>query len=179
MSSIRKHNVVFGRVVIQLKHWNIVFSLSQWRKAFRSALEWKLLLFPSNRDIARRWRDDQDYLLLLWRMHTAIVFHATWRLRNDIYFGETQAMSPNIANVQASFRSHYHFLFRHSSDWNIDGEALNRVLRRLGEDLELEGDAVISVLQEMGFNPPKPRNLPESSDRIWTPPPPPPVIKKS
>ncbi|KAK1936990.1 hypothetical protein P3T76_009768 [Phytophthora citrophthora] len=124
----------------------------QWRKAFRSALEWKLLLFPSNRDVARGWRDDQDYLLLLRRIHTAIVFHATWRLRNDIYFGKTQAMSSSIASVQASFRSHYHFLFRHSSDWNIDDEALNRVLRRLG--VESEQTELLP-------------NLPRQ--RIWTP----------
>ncbi|KAK1941992.1 hypothetical protein P3T76_006314 [Phytophthora citrophthora] len=29
------------------------------------------------------------------------MFHATWRLRNDIYFGETLAMSPNIANTKS------------------------------------------------------------------------------
>ncbi|KAK1941991.1 hypothetical protein P3T76_006313 [Phytophthora citrophthora] len=87
-------------------------------------------------DIARGWREDHEILLILWKIHTAIVFHATWRLRNDIYFGETQAVAPSIPNMQASFRSHYHFLFRHSSDWNIDGEALNRVLTRLGYEPE-------------------------------------------
>ncbi|POM74217.1 Hypothetical protein PHPALM_8864 [Phytophthora palmivora] len=98
----------------------------------------KLLLFPSPRDIVREWRCDHEILLLLWKIRLGIVFHATWRLRIDICFGVTQAVAPTIANLQVSFRSHCHFLFRHSSDWNIDDGALNRVLTRLGFESNAE-----------------------------------------
>ncbi|OWZ18757.1 hypothetical protein PHMEG_0007098 [Phytophthora megakarya] len=118
--------LLFGDLIVGSRLLFLATCNVNGEKPFRSELEWKLLQFPSNRGVARRWGDDQDYLLLLWRIHTVIVFDATWRLRNGTYFGETQTMSPNIANVQASFRSHYHFLFRHSPDWNIDGEPLNR-----------------------------------------------------
>ncbi|POM65487.1 LOW QUALITY PROTEIN: Beta-glucosidase [Phytophthora palmivora] len=96
--------------------------------------QFELLLFVSY--IAREWRCDHEILLLLWKIHTTIVFHATWRLRSDIYFGVTQAVAPTIANLHSSFRSH--FLPRHSSDWNIDGEAINRVLTRLVFELNAE-----------------------------------------
>ncbi|KAK1943658.1 hypothetical protein P3T76_005054 [Phytophthora citrophthora] len=67
--------------------------------------------------------------------------------KKKIHFKETETEKLSTQNVMNSFHRHYQHIYMHS------------------EDLGLEGDAVISVLQGMGFDPPKPRNLPESSDR--------------
>ncbi|OWZ04649.1 hypothetical protein PHMEG_00023414 [Phytophthora megakarya] len=131
--AIRKHKFVFGMVAVPLKRWNIVSQLSKASINVANTL--------------RGWHFEARWCGSFCSSHPTTtlpeagekittLFHATWRLRNEIYFGETQAVAPSIPNVQASFRSHYHFLFRHSSDWNIDCEALNRVLTRLGFEPE-------------------------------------------
>ena len=89
--------------------------------------------------------------LLLWRIFTAIVFHASWRLRNDIHFRAAQADSPNIPSLLFSFRRHCKFVFKHADEFQIDGNEIAMVLRRLNfED---------------------PTTIPEhsSGQRIWIP----------
>ncbi|KAK1937098.1 hypothetical protein P3T76_009876 [Phytophthora citrophthora] len=56
---------------------------------FSVAFDWRLLLFSKPSDLKLEWRQRHKTLLVLWRVHTAIVFHATWRLRTDIHFRET------------------------------------------------------------------------------------------
>ncbi|KAK1945487.1 hypothetical protein P3T76_002535 [Phytophthora citrophthora] len=66
-----------------------------WGEFLLVALDWRLLLFTKPSDLKLEWRQRHKTLLVLWRVHTAIVFHATWRLRNDIHFRETRAKRPS------------------------------------------------------------------------------------
>jgi len=99
-----------------------------WSKVFKRRLEWRLLLFPKLSDLNPDWRQHQNLLVLLWRMHTAVVFHLTWRLRNGILFGEAQTQKASVQNVNAYFRRHCKFLYRHSRELKINGEAVASVL---------------------------------------------------
>ncbi|OWY95523.1 Pol Polyprotein [Phytophthora megakarya] len=123
-----------------------------WRKAFAVDLEWRILLFPKLRVLDVGWSPQHKVLLLLWRIHTAIVFHATWRLRNDILFKETTADQPSVENVTASFRRHCQFIFHHPRELHTDDKA------------------IASVVERLGFAPLVPRTMPSES-HIWIPQP--------
>lgn len=109
-----------------------------WTQAFAVPLDWRLLLFPTDRDIDRHWKPHAKVLLLLWRMHTAVVFHATWRLRNAIYFQETQAVHPDIQVIQRSYQRHYQLVYQRSEELGLDAVALRTMLTRLGFATPLE-----------------------------------------
>ncbi|KAK1943392.1 hypothetical protein P3T76_004788 [Phytophthora citrophthora] len=72
-----------------------------WSKIFTVDLSWRLLLFPQSRDENADRKQHYKLLLLLWRVHTAIVFHAIWRLRNKIHFKETETEK---LSIQSFFR---------------------------------------------------------------------------
>ncbi|EGZ11885.1 hypothetical protein PHYSODRAFT_517263 [Phytophthora sojae] len=124
---------------------------ARWSKAFHAVLSWRLLLFPQPRDIKADWKQQHKTILLLCRVHTAIVFHATWRLRNNIHFEEAATQQPSTQGLMSSFRRHCQYMFQHS------------------EELKLDGDAINSVLQRLGFDTPKPISLPQQGCRIWIP----------
>ncbi|KAK1941265.1 hypothetical protein P3T76_007131 [Phytophthora citrophthora] len=84
------------------------------------------------RDIQSTWRRNQKVLLILWKVQTAIVFHADWRVRNDIYFRQTLAQTPNIANLQNSFKKHCQFIYHHAVELDCDRSTLEKLTRKLG-----------------------------------------------
>ncbi|EGZ07894.1 hypothetical protein PHYSODRAFT_527385 [Phytophthora sojae] len=117
-----------------------------WAPAFRCSLGWRLLIFPSDRDVHEDWRHQRDTLLILWHIHTTIVFHALWRLRNDIHFNGVRVVSPSIPRLGFSFRQHYQHLYRRSAEFHLVSDDIKTVLRRLGfpepiddDDLRLYG----------------------------------------
>ncbi|POM61033.1 hypothetical protein PHPALM_30019 [Phytophthora palmivora] len=103
-----------------------------WSQAFIAKLDWRLLLFPKPRDLKAVWRWQQKQVLLLCRVHTAIAFHSIWRLRNDIYFHETDADKPSTQSVKASFGRHCQFIFRHSAELGFEKRTVCVIPRRLG-----------------------------------------------
>ncbi|OWZ15741.1 hypothetical protein PHMEG_00010558 [Phytophthora megakarya] len=107
--------------------------------------------WPNIRDVYVEWRQWQKLLLMLWRIHAAIVFYVTWRLRNDILFQETQAECPRIQSVTSSFRRHCQFIFRHATELGVDGEE------------------VVEILHRLGFDEPTALTLPPPERRIWIP----------
>ncbi|EGZ13055.1 hypothetical protein PHYSODRAFT_510497 [Phytophthora sojae] len=96
---------------------------ARWSKAFHAVLSWRLLLFPQPRDIKADWKQQHKTILLLWRVATE---------------------QPSTQGLMSSFRRHCQYMFQHS------------------EELKLDGDAINSVLQRLGFDAPKPI-------RIWIP----------
>ncbi|EGZ29367.1 hypothetical protein PHYSODRAFT_466606 [Phytophthora sojae] len=121
-----------------------------WSQVFIAKLDWWLLLFPKPRDLRANWRRHQKEVLL-WRVHTSIAFHGIWRLRNDIYFHETDANKPNTQSVKATFGRHCQLIFRHSTELGFGKHAVCVTLRRLG------------------FEEPCEEIIPPSPRRIWIP----------
>ncbi|KAK1941080.1 hypothetical protein P3T76_007786 [Phytophthora citrophthora] len=122
-----------------------------WSEFFSVELDWRLLLFKKPSDLKLEWRLRHKTLLVLWRVHTAIVFHATWRLRNDIHFSETRVERPSTQVVLGSFRRHCQFIYSHAETIGVD-EAV-----------------VVEILRQLGFEPPSAGVLPPSEHRIWIP----------
>ncbi|ETP29509.1 hypothetical protein F442_21355 [Phytophthora nicotianae P10297] len=63
---------------------------------------------------ARPW-NEHKVLLLVWRVHTAIIFHATWRIRNDILFREAGIKVPSIPGMMCSLKKHCRFIYQHAT----------------------------------------------------------------
>ncbi|POM70040.1 SET domain containing hypothetical protein 8 [Phytophthora palmivora] len=84
------------------------------------------------RDIQSSWRRNQKVLLVLRKVQTAIVFHAVWRLRNDINFRQTIAQTPNIGNLQNSFKKHCQFIYHHAGELDCERSTLEKLTRKLG-----------------------------------------------
>ncbi|KAK1941268.1 hypothetical protein P3T76_007134 [Phytophthora citrophthora] len=74
----------------------------------------------------------------MWRslwvpwIHTAIVFHTTWRLRNDIHFRETRVERPSTQAVLGSICRHCQFIYSHAEKIGVDEAVVVEVLRQLG-----------------------------------------------
>ncbi|KAK1941996.1 hypothetical protein P3T76_006318 [Phytophthora citrophthora] len=107
---------------------------ASWSEILSVALDWRLLLFTKPNDLRLEWRQRHKTLLVLWRVHTAIVFHATWRLRNDIHFRETRVERPSTQAMLGFFRRHCQFIYSHAGEIGVNEAVVVEILRQL--DLE-------------------------------------------
>lgn len=102
-----------------------------WSQFFAAAFGWRLLLFPKPNDLTAQWRTHYKVISLLWEVHTAIVFHAIWRVRSDLHFRETQAEVPSVSSLLSSFKMHCRYIYRHAAELHLSPAAVELILRKL------------------------------------------------
>ncbi|OWY94661.1 hypothetical protein PHMEG_00035546 [Phytophthora megakarya] len=86
-----------------------------WSKAFSSTLEWSFCCFQNGKKLKQ-------------------IGDCSTRLRNDIYFCETQVLNINTQTIVNSFHKHCQFIFHHSMEIGIEGDTVVEGFRRLGFD---------------------------------------------